>query len=155
YILDSFLNPETPPSGDFFYLRAAWLVARHGLPRLKQAVAGGQYVKARGLFFGGAHLEEGPQKFQAYMAECLTGVEDAVTIDIHTGLGPFGEDRLLTEAAPSHVFRAVEKTFGKRVQPLDVNRGVAFQVRGGQHTMYSRLLQNGRVNFAAQEFGTY
>ena len=67
--LDGFLNPVTPPSGDFFYLQAAWLLARHGLRPLKQAVAGGQYVNPRGLFFGGKRLEEGPRLFEAYMTE--------------------------------------------------------------------------------------
>src|SRR5438105_731856 len=41
--LNSFLNPETPPSTDFFTLRAAWLVLRYGMPALKVAVLSGQY----------------------------------------------------------------------------------------------------------------
>jgi len=82
-------------------------------------------------------------------------VDRLVVIDIHTGLGRFGDDRLLAEASPNEVFSAVKRAFGDRVQSLDVNRGVAFQVRGGQHTMYSRLLGNGSAYFAGQEFGTY
>jgi hypothetical protein len=153
--LDNFLNPSTPPSKDLFHLRAGWLIARYGLRPLKQAVAGGQCVNPKGLFFGGERLEEGPRLFQAYVAERLRDVKRLVVIDIHTGLGRFGDDRLLAEASPNEVFSGVKRAFGDRVQPLDVNRGVAFQVRGGQNTMYSRLMAEDSVYFAAQEFGTY
>ena len=54
--LDSFLNPSTPPSWDFYYLRAGWLILRHGMSSLKQTIAGGQYENPKGLFFGGKIL---------------------------------------------------------------------------------------------------
>jgi hypothetical protein len=40
--LDPFLNPPSPPSRDLYLLKAAWLVLRHGMPALRQTVAGGQ-----------------------------------------------------------------------------------------------------------------
>jgi hypothetical protein len=149
------LNPATPPSTDFFYLHAVWLIARYGLEALKQAVAGGQYVNPRGLFFGGARLEEGPQKFQALMAERLCNAERITLIDVHTGLGPFSEDRLLTEAEPAHLFQALKAAFGKRVQPLTAGQSVAYKVRGDQHTMYPRLMAGNECYLVTQEFGTY
>src|SRR4051812_33292522 len=36
--LDALLNPQSPPSSDFFLLRAAWLVLRQGMARLRQTV---------------------------------------------------------------------------------------------------------------------
>ena len=59
--LDAFLNPTGPNTFDPFYLRAGWLILRHGSRTLRQAVAGGQYVNPNGLFFGGAALEERPR----------------------------------------------------------------------------------------------
>jgi uncharacterized protein DUF2817 len=153
--LDAFLNPSTPPSADFFYLRAAWLIARYGLEALKQSVAGGQYVNPRGLFFGGARLEEGPRKLQAFMADRLGDAERITLIDVHTGLGPFAEDRLLTEAEPGHIFRAIKAAFGERVQSLATGQSVAYQVRGGGHTMYPRVMAGDQFYFVTQEFGTY
>ena len=53
---DSFLNPPSAPSTDFFFLRAVWLLAQYGMTTLKQTVAGGQYehpIKGEPLFFGG------------------------------------------------------------------------------------------------------
>ena len=69
--LDSFLNPPTPPSWDFYYARAGWLVLRHGMSALKQAIARGQYEYPKGLFYGGDGLEEGPRKFQQFVKSQL------------------------------------------------------------------------------------
>ena len=42
--LDALLNPKHPPRRlDLFRLRAMASILRHGMPQLKQAVAGGQY----------------------------------------------------------------------------------------------------------------
>jgi hypothetical protein len=154
--LDKLLNPTTPPSRDLFYLRAGRLVVRRGMRTLRQTVAGGQYFNPRGLFFGGKGLEQGPVKFQEYFAGRLASVERLLTIDIHTGLGRFGDDRLLVDAAPERirVNQKMREVFGERVQLLDT-RGVAFEVRGAQYSMYYRLLPRADVYFAAQEFGTY
>ena len=155
--LDSFLNPKSPPSPDLFYARAAWLIVRYGLTALKQTTAGGQYVNPRGLFFGGRQLEEGPAKLQAFLTTRLTAVERVVAVDIHTGLGPFAEDRLLVDDDVKRLseYRTLRAAFGERVQPLDPGRGVAFQARGVQHFMYFRQFPQAQVYFATQEFGTY
>src|SRR5438093_8837339 len=87
--LDSFLNPPSPPSHDLFLLQAALLVLRHGMPSLRQAVAGGQYEFPKGLFFGGKRLEEGLQHYQAYLAQRLASVDRVVAIDVHTGSGKY------------------------------------------------------------------
>ena len=94
---DSFLNPRSPPSMDFFLIRAVWLIARYGMPALRQTVAGGQYEFPKGLFFGGKRLEQGPLQCQTYVAEHLATAEHVVAIDVHTGLGKYGEDTLLVE----------------------------------------------------------
>ena len=72
--LNSFLNPASPPSWDFYYARAGWLVLRHGMSTLKQAIARGQYEYPKGLFYGGDALEEGPRKFQQFVKSQLAEV---------------------------------------------------------------------------------
>lgn len=149
------LNPASPPSRDLFYLRAAYQVARHGVGALSQAVAGGQHANPKGLFFGGARLEEGPAKLQKYMAERLPGVERIVAIDVHTGLGRFGDDRLLLNPTPeiARVSQTMREAFGDRVQVVDTR--AAYEVRGAQFNMYRRLLPHAEIYFATHEFGTY
>ena len=147
--LNSFLNPSTLPSADFFSLRAVGLILRHGMSTLKQAVAGGQYEYPNGLFFGGKRLEQGPQLYQDFIREHLGQAEKVVAIDVHTGLGPFGEDSLLVATGEQNRMRDI---FGPRVQALDSDESVAYRIRGG---LYPRLIPRAKVGFVCQEFGTY
>ena len=154
--LDSFLNPPSPPSLDLFYLRAGWLILRVGVPALRQAIAGGQYMNPKGLFFGGAALEEGPERLQRYIQDRLAGVRHLVVVDVHTGLGSFGVDTLLVHAADEGdpLLLKMQETFGDRVSSMDPDRGPAYRVQGSYDTMFSRALPQADICYVAQEFGT-
>jgi len=154
--VNALLNPTSPPSMDCFYLRAALLVLRYGLPNLKQAVAGGQSLNERGLFFVGRAMEEGPAKFQELLKHRLADVERIVAIDVHTGLGRFGEDRLLVDSRieGKDTLRTMHEVFGKRIQGLS-QEGIAYSATGAQEEMYVRSFPGAKVYFATQEFGTY
>ena len=150
--LNSFLNPASPPARDFYHLKALSLILRDGLSALKQAVAGGQWDFPKGLFFGGKRLEQGPQKYQAFLTERLRTAEQVFVVDVHTGLGTYGRDVLLVEEEHRTRFR---KSFDELVKPLEPDLGPAYRVRGGHHTMLPRALPMARIYFLAQEFGTY
>ena len=154
---DGFLNPPSPPSWEPYYARAGWLILRHGMPTLRQVAAGGQYVNPKGLFFGGAALEEGPRLIRRYVQDQLADVEHLVVVDVHTGLGPFGEDTLLVHAADEGdpLFTQMRETFGERVSSMDPERGPAYRLKGAYDTVFPRVLPNADVDFIAQEFGTY
>ncbi|MBI2816737.1 MAG: DUF2817 domain-containing protein [Acidobacteria bacterium] len=149
--VDPFLNPRSGPSSDFFLLKATWLVLRYGYTTLKQGVAGGQYEYPRGLFFGGKHLEQGPEKYQSFVGQRLSSVERIVVVDIHTGLGRSGEDTLLVEPEQYAQLRAI---FGARVAPA-VEGGPAYRVSGAMGRLFTRVLPKAGTWFLAQEFGTY
>jgi len=150
--LDSFLNPPSLPSSDFFLLRAGWIICRYGFNPVKQAIAGGQYEYSKGLFFGGKQLEYGPQKVQEFLAGLLSSSEQLIAIDIHTGLGKFAEDALLVEN--TH-FSALRVQFGERVVPMEPDQSPAYRVQGAMITSIQRLCPNARVMAVTQEFGTY
>ena len=124
---------------------------------MRQAVAGGQYINPKGLFFGGASLEEGPRVLQAHLRRPLAGVNHLVVVDVHTGLGPFGVDTLLAlgddEGDPR--YRTMRETYGARVSSMDPERGPAYRVKGSYDTMYPRVLPGAELHFVGQEFGTY
>jgi len=155
--LDSFLNPQSPPSRELFLLRALWLIGRVGMPTLKQTIAGGQYVHPKGLFFGGARLEEGPSKLQSYVRDQLATVKHLVAIDVHTGLGRSGVDTLLVPAADEQPpqLRNLHETFGDKVSSVDPEQSLAYRVRGSYDTLYRRALPETDASFVVQEFGTY
>jgi hypothetical protein len=150
--LDAFLSPQSPPSWDAFYLKAGWLILRYGFPALKQAVAGGQYEYPKGLFFGGKHLQQGPEKYQAFLAERLGAADQVVVIDVHTGLGKYGEDALLVEKKE---YKTLRQIFGERVTPSEPEESPAYRVRGGIDSMIPRVLGKAHVSCLCQEFGTY
>jgi hypothetical protein len=149
--LDHFLNPRTPPSFDFFALKAIQLIARHGMTELKQSFVGGQYEFPKGLFFGGNQLEEAPRKYQAFLAERLASAEKTIAIDVHTGIGKFAQDILLVE---SRDFEKLRGLLGERVTPLQPDQGAAYRVEGGIESMLFRVFPK-RPIFIGQEFGTY
>src|SRR5438034_2301512 len=150
--LDSFLNPQSPPTMDLYTLRAGWLVLRHGMPALKVAVVGGQYEYPKGLFFGGKRLEEVSEKYQAFLAQRLTSVERLVAIDVHTGIGNYREDILMVEPKDYAVLRPM---FGERVVPPDPEKSDSYPVRGALNTMFARAMPKAKVFALTQEFGTY
>jgi len=150
--LDRFLNPKTSPHFDFFHLKAVTLILRHGMAPLKQSIVGGQYEFPKGLFFGGTRMEEGPRLYETFLKERLAGVDRAVVIDVHTGVGRYAEDLVLVEAEDCDRLR---NRFGPRVTPLEPERGAAYRIEGGLQSMIFRVFSKTRPVFVGQEFGTY
>lgn len=150
--LDSFLNPQGPPTWDFYLLQVGWIIFRHGFDPVKQAIAGGQHEYPNGLFFGGKQLEDGPAKFQEFLAQLFSSAEQVITIDVHTGLGKFGEDTLLVE---NKDYTALRAKFGDRVVRNEPDQGPAYRVRGAMITIFGRVCPNAGAMAVAQEFGTY
>lgn len=155
--LDAFLNPRQPPAGwDPFTLKAAWLIARHGMPALRQAVAAGQYDYPRGLFFGGA----GPSRMQQLLGEnlprWLSGSQRVVHLDFHTGLGSRGAYKLLLDYPLSErQLGWLTDWFGTESFEACDPGGIAYDTRGGfGRWCVSRRLAADYL-FAVAEFGTY
>jgi hypothetical protein len=151
---DNFLNPPTPPTPDFlpFVLKAQILIARYGLTAMTQAVAGGQYEFFKGLFFGGERMEEGPAKYRTFLESSLSSANHIVAIDVHTGLGKYGEDTLLVEPEQ---YPDLRKAFGEKVAPSAADKGPAYRVRGGIHGMILNVAPHATVECVCQEFGTF
>jgi hypothetical protein len=149
--LESFLNPQSPPASDFFALKAALLILRYGMSSLKQSVVGGQYQYPRGLFFGGRRLEQEIERYQEFVRTRLATAEQLIVIDVHTGIGKYGEASLLVDAKEHARLRPI---FGERITALEPDQGPAYKVRGGLPSIFG-VLPNTETTFIGQEFGTY
>jgi hypothetical protein len=158
---DRFLNPANPPTRDFFTVKAAVLILRYGMPRLRQAVVGGQYWFPKGLFYGGqlshghadfveSERQQGAREYQTFLTTRLDGVERVIAIDVHTGLGKYGVDALLAETQLDRL----GTIFGERVIAANLHTGgyAAWGTLGG---MVQRVAPAADVLFVTQEFGTY
>jgi hypothetical protein len=155
--LDPLLNPQEPPHRfDAFQLRATLAILRHGLPDLKQAIAGGQYAFPRGLFYGG----QGPSMTQRIVAEVLPrflgDAERVVHFDFHTGLGRWANYHLLVdlELDPRH-FEWSRAQFGAKVVHSDPRESIAFQVRGDFASWCRAMFPERSYDLLCAEFGTY
>jgi len=154
--LDTFLNPPSPPGFDWFFLRATWLALRFGLQPLKEAVAQGQYERPRGLFYGGSQFEQGPSLYVAWLRQHLTATPYLFALDVHTGLGAWGEEMLILEplaggAHPTRLSAALKRRL------IDPTRDASnpYTIRGGMSGILSSALPQTRVDFLLQELGTY
>ena len=130
---EALLNPKSPPGRFDLFVPRAWLaVARFGAPALRQALAGGQYDYPKGVFFGGHR----PTATHLAMRERLGGwigpAADVVHLDFHTGLGRWGEYKLLLDAPVSDVQRQrMDRWFGPGTHEEDDPQKTSYLPRGG------------------------
>jgi len=155
--LDGLLNPaHLPPGPDLFYLHALRAILKHGLPALKQAVAEGQYDFPKGLFFGGNEFEKGPLLYLAWLSLHLKSVQRVFAIDVHTGLGKWGQEALYFRSGANQdegAARLAER-LGKPVV-TDAAANGAYEIRGMLSEVFSMLEPRPEWSFVLQEFGTY
>ena len=131
--LDSFLNPRRPPSSwEPFLVKTAWLIARHGLAELRQAIASGQYEFPQGVFFGGAKPSPAVTLLEENLPRWLQESQDVMHLDLHTGLGPMGTDKLLVDYPLTDQQREkLTRWFGKDSFSESEKSNIAYEVRGG------------------------
>jgi Protein of unknown function (DUF2817) len=155
--LDKLLNPARPPSRwEAFALRAVWAIARYGMPALKQAIASGQYEFPKGLFYGGAGPTQATRLLGKRLGHWLENCREVVHFDFHTGLGKWGECKLLLDYGPTEEQRErLTKWFGQGSFEACDPTGVSYAARGG----FGRWCVNRHADrdylYACAEFGTY
>ncbi len=152
-VVSDLLNPSAIRPWDLFYLKAALLVLRFGSGSLRRAILGGQYENAKGLFYGGSRLAEGPTQFKAWFRDTASSIRRAFVIDVHTGLGKWCQNSVFfplrsvkPDELPSDVGRCVVDDFEKS--------DIGYATRGGFERVYRELLGDIPLDFAIQEFGT-
>jgi predicted deacylase len=102
------IHPALVPGGDrvptpeslFDVTRA--LIAEHGAAWVKAAVSEGQYRHPDGLYFGGDRTEESNRILARVVGDRLTGADDVLVVDLHTGHGAFGTYTLLSHVPEGH-----------------------------------------------------
>ncbi|WP_020471331.1 M14 family metallopeptidase [Zavarzinella formosa] len=154
---NSFLNPERPPSAwEPFTLKALWMIARHGMSAVKQAVAAGQYDFPKGVFYGGAGPSRTNQLLDEHLPRWLKGSREVVHLDFHTGLGRFAECKLLIDYPLTDRQRTrLMDWYGTGSYEDCGPSGISYDARGGfGHWCVSRRFADDYL-FACAEFGTY
>lgn len=155
--LAALLNPESsPPRFDPFLARAVPPLVRHGFRTLKNAVAQGQYVYPRGLFYGGAKPSKTQQILAEHFARWLGAAQRVLHVDLHTGRGASGQYALCVDFPPAHErARSLAGMFGaQQVEGFDPS-GVLYEMRGALGPWLAARVPDVRYDYMLAEFGTY
>ena len=161
--LAAFLNPPCSPSrfdAPLFWCRAAWEISRHGLPTLRQAVAGGQYEFPQGLFFGGRQPIALLHILDRALPTWLADISTVLHIDFHTGLGKWATYKLLLDSTVTSLHLAWLKRYfdppgvENLLAPTSQDQ-VAYQTRGSLGKWCQAKMAPRDYLFLGAEFGSY
>ena len=127
----------------------------HGFPALVQAMSGGQYHHADGIFYGGAGPTWSRQTLEAIFRERLSAARDIGIIDYHTGLGPEGYAEQIVSAMPNtDEYRRAAQWHGLAVASQSGGESVSAKLAGDWLDAAPRLLSHARATGIALEYGT-
>ena len=153
------INPERlDPESERVHLAALLEYGRtHGARALQEALTRGQYAHPEGVQFGGAREEAGNRALRDVVARVARAARHVVWIDVHTGLGPFGEVELITECPPDHPAYARGRAwFGERTRSTRSGESVSAALQGFMERGLEESLPAGcALSAYAAEFGTY
>lgn len=155
-LLNSFLNPQREPKRDFFYLRLLMAQLSLGEEVIRQAVAEGQYRYPEGLFYGGRHLEPEAENYIDWLKESsLLQIRQLMVLDIHTGLGRFGEQSLFLRS-DSITKEQLSQRLGLEIVPdQEESRIMGYDHGGGSSGAYHQLFTGKELVCLTVEYGTY
>lgn len=153
--LDAFLNPQRPPSTDMFHLRLLLAQIGLGTRAIRQAVASGQHINDKGLFFAGGKLEDEPRLYLDWLNKNLCDVEHLCVVDVHTGLGPFGQSSLFIRSDLAKREELAARLGLPIISPENETNVMGYEFDGGHCKVYRSALPHARIDFLTQEFGTW
>ena len=127
----------------------------HGSMALQQALSGGQYRHANGVFYGGDGPSWARRTQEAIYGSYLGNAARIAIIDYHTGLGPWGyAEPIMSDAVGSPEHDRGMAWFGACVTtPLD-GSSTSAETAGDNLTLAPSLLSHAEVTGIALEYGT-
>jgi len=130
-------------------------IARRGFPAFVEAVSGGQYQHADGLFFGGTEPSFARRNLQSIFSDFLGRAHRIALIDYHSGLGALGVGELMTTASTdSEEYQRARSWYGTSVTPVGTRESASAAVGGDWVGAAPKLLPHAKVTAVAIEFGT-
>jgi hypothetical protein len=152
------INPEALDDGAEQASRGIFraFVAEHGMRRLQEVVSSGQYRHPSGMQFGGAREEASNQIARRIVREQVRGRRVA-WIDIHTGLGNYGDYVMLTALGTEEPrARRGRVWYGDTVQIVNDGDAVTPMCNGSADLgLFGEFAPECAPTFFFQEFGTY
>ena len=129
-------------------------IAERGMWAFQQAVSGGQYSHADGMFFGGVRPTWSNGTWRAILAKHGAGKRVAF-IDLHTGLGPYGFGELIYAGAPAtRAHELAKQWYGDELKSTEDGTSASARVAGHLGMAVDDAIPDGRAVSIAIEYGT-
>jgi Protein of unknown function (DUF2817) len=127
----------------------------HGFPALQAAMSGGQYSHPKGVYYGGVAPSWSHVTLRSFLAQYCAQAEKIVTIDMHTGLGPFGHGEIITDAAPGSThYQRQASIWGEEICSTKDGTSVSADLSGTMDNALERGFSPAWSASIAIEFGT-
>jgi hypothetical protein len=156
--LQAAINPERLDAEAEGAARAALLAfaQAHGFRRLQEVLTRGQYAHPRGVYYGGAREEASARLLREIAVAETRGARRVGWVDLHTGLGPWGEVELILEFEPGDPrARRARAWWGDAARSTTAGESVSAAVCGAMDRGISETLADRELTIACAEFGTY
>ena len=136
-------------------LAFAWYRITKGKLWLQKAISQGQYNHPKGIFFGGNEATWSNQVIQHIINRHLSKASQVVLIDIHTGLGKYGQGEILAKVEQGSAYHdRLVKLWGDRVKIPLAGESLSPPVMGTIKLEFTQLLPHADVTAVTLEFGT-
>jgi hypothetical protein len=127
----------------------------HSTAALQQAISGGQYRHADGIFFGGRGPTWSHRKLKELLTHHGARAEKIAVIDYHTGLGPFGHgERICVHPAGSAARARAEAWYEGDITSTDDGSSTSAPLVGTNDAGIGAALAHAEVTQIALEYGT-
>jgi hypothetical protein len=129
--------------------------SERGFSALQSALSGGQYSYPKGVYYGGIAASWSNRTLHAFLAQTCSGAAKVVTVDMHTGLGPFGHGEIITEAVPGSAhYQNQASIWGDQICSTQDGSSVSAALSGTMDHALVRALSPAWSACVALEFGT-
>ena len=127
---------------------------RHGAAALQQAITGGQYTHADGVFYGGSAATWSRRTVMRIAAEHLAHARGIGVIDYHTGLGPYGHgEKIVIHRHGSAALARARDWYGDNITSTSLGTSRSSDVVGDLLTGIEQALPEAEVTGMALEYG--
>lgn len=130
--------------------------ASHSEAEFATALFKGQYAHPDGVGFGGQGPTWSNRTLRQILDDHCAGMEEAVAIDFHTGLGDYGSGLILSIAMPDLVSsRMAAEVFGDELIRVNASdSSLPYKVQGDLCSAIEETIGGGTIAIAL-EFGTF
>jgi hypothetical protein len=133
----------------------AAFASEHGFAALQQALSGGQYKHASGIFYGGQAPTWSRRTLTAIYREYLPGADRVAILDYHTGLGPWGfAEQILTDPPGSPGYSRALTWYGGALTCPAAGDSTSADVKGDNLAAAAGILPQAEVTAVCLEVGT-